>query len=200
MCIGGSGGDGGAAAERKLKEEERQGRIREGDAAIDSRFASFDDSFYDARRKAYSDYANPQVTDQYEDAFKDLTLALADSNLLNSSAGARKRADLEKKRQELIRNVGQKGNEYANQARANIEAAKSDLRSQNMNIANPTLVAANAETRARQLNEVPVFDPMINLFAGVTEGLATQADLERRGKNRYDNPLFNFGGSGTVKS
>ena len=200
MCIGGSVGDGGAAAERRRQEEARQGRIREGDAAIDKQFAGFDDNFYDARRKAYSDYANPQVTDQYEDAFKDLTLALADSNLLNSSAAARRRADLEKKRQELIRTVGQKGNEYANQARSSIESAKSDLRSQNMNIANPTLVAANAQSRAQQLNEVPVFDPMINLFAGVTEGLATQADLERRGKNRFDSPLFNFGGSGTVKS
>jgi len=197
MCMG-SVGDGGAAAERRRQEEERQGRIREGDTAIDKRFASFDDSFYDNRRKSYSDYANPQVADQYQDAFKNLTLSLADNNLLNSSAGARRRADLEKKRQELIRNVGQKGNEYANNARASIEAAKSDLRSQNMNIANPTLVAANAETRARQLNEVPVFDPMINLFAGVTEGLATQADLERRTKNR-EGPLFNFGGSGTVK-
>lgn len=199
MCMA-SGGDGGAAAERRRQEEERQGRIREGDTAIDKQFASFDDSFYDNRRKAYSDYANPQVADQYQDAFKNLTLSLADNNLLNSSAGARRHADLEKKRQELIRTVGQKGNEYANNARASIEAAKSDLRSQNMNIANPTLVAANAETRARQLNEVPVFDPMINLFAGVTEGLATQADLERRGKNRHDSPLFNYSGSGTVKS
>tara|TARA_R100000406_G_scaffold55059_1_gene37726 strand:- start:510 stop:1109 length:600 start_codon:yes stop_codon:yes gene_type:complete len=199
MCMGGSRGDGGAA-ERRRAEEERQARIRAGDAKITDQFKGFDDAFYDNRRNAYLDFAKPQVTDQYEDAFKQLTLALADSNLLNSSAAARRRGDLLKKKGEYERQIGSKANEYANTARSQVEAAKSDLRSQNMNIANPTLVAANAAQRARSLNEVPVFDPLVNLFAGAAEGLSTQADLERRGKNRYDSGLFDFKGSGTVKS
>jgi len=199
MCLGGSRGDGGAA-ERRRAEEERQARIRAGAAKITDQFKGFDDAFYDNRRNAYLDFAKPQVTDQYEDAFKQLTLALADSNLLNSSAAARRRADLLKKKGEYERQIGSKANEYANTARSQVESAKSDLRSQNMNIANPTLVAANAAQRARSLNEVPVFDPLINLFAGAAEGLSTQADLERRGKNRYDSGLFEFKGSSSVKS
>lgn len=198
MCMGGTAGDGGAA-ERRKAEEERQARIRQGNKAIDSAFSGFDDSFYDARRGAYLDFATPQATNQYEDAFKELTLALADNNLLNSSAAARRRAKLLERKGEIERNIGSKANEYANTARSQVGKAKTDLQSQNMNIANPTLVAANAAQRAQALNEIPTFDPLINLFAGAAEGLATQADLERRGKNRYDSPLFNFGGSGTVK-
>ena len=138
MCMGGSRGDGGAA-ERRRAEEERQARIRAGDAKITDQFKGFDDAFYDNRRNAYLDFAKPQVTDQYEDAFKQLTLALADSNLLNSSAAARRRGDLLKKKGEYERQIGSKANEYANTARSQVESAKSDLRSQNMNIANPTL-------------------------------------------------------------
>ena len=197
MCIGGSRGDGGAA-ERRRAEEERQARIRAGDAKITDQFKGFDDAFYDNRRNAYLDFAKPTVTDQYQDAFKQLTLALADSNLLNSSAGARRRADLLKKKGEYERQIGSKANEYANTARSQVESAKSDLRSQNMNIANPTLVAENAAQRARSLNEVPVFDPLVNLFAGAAEGLSTQADLEKRTKARYPNVLFDPKSSGRV--
>lgn len=197
MCMGGSRGDGGAA-ERRRAEEERQARIRAGDAKITDQFKGFDDAFYDNRRNAYLDFAKPQVTDQYEDAFKQLTLALADSNLLNSSAAARRRGDLLKKKGEYERQIGGKANEYANTARSQVESAKSDLRSQNMNIANPTLVAANAAQRARSLNEIPVFDPLVNLFAGAAEGLSTQADLEKRTKARYPNVLFDSKSSGKV--
>ena len=62
---------------------------------------------------------------------------------------------------------------------------------QNMNLANPALVASQAATRAELLNQLPVYEPLIDLFASATEGLATQADLERRGKARYPNVLFN---------
>lgn len=199
MCIGGSRGDGGAA-EAKRAEEARQARIRKGSSAIDDQFSQFDDAFYDKRKSDYLNYAKPQAQSQYEDAFKDLTLKLAEQNLLNSSAGARRRAKLLERRGEIERQIGSSANELANNARSNIQAAKSDLQNQNINIANPSLVASNAAARAQQLNQTPTFDPLINLFANAAEGLATQADLERRGKNRYNTPLFNFGGSGKVVS
>ena len=199
MCIGGNAGDGGAA-ERRKAEEERQARIRQGNKSIDSAFSGFDDNFYNKRRDSYLEFATPQATDQYQDAFQKLTLALADSNLLNSSAAARRRGRLLKTKGEIERKIGSKANEYANTARSQIGKAKTDLQSQNMNIANPTLVAANAAQRAQALNEVPTFDPLINLFANASEGLATQADLERRSKARYPNVLFESKGSGKVVS
>jgi len=189
MCMGGGGGDGGAA-ERKRQEEERQGRIRAGNKAINDTFGQFDDDFYKGRREAYTSYAQPQINQQYEDAFEELRKTLAASNLSQSSIAARRRGRLEEQLGEMTRKMNLTGEDYSNKARANIESARSGLQSQNMNMADPALASANALTRAQQLNEVPVFDPLVNLFASAAEGLATQADLERRSKSRYDTGLF----------
>jgi len=194
MCMGGGGGDGGAA-ERKRQEEERQGRIRAGNTAINDTFGQFDDNFYTGRREAYTSYAQPQINQQYEDAFEKLRKTLAASNLSQSSIAARRRGRLEEQLGEMTRKMNLKGQEYENKARGDIETARSGLQSQNMNMADPALASANALTRAQQLNEVPVFDPLVNLFASASEGLATQADLERRGKNRYDSGLFSTNSS-----
>lgn len=189
MCMGGGGGDGGAA-ERKRQEEERQGRIRAGNTAINDTFSQFDDDFYKGRREAYTSYAQPQINQQYEDAFEELRKTLAASNLSQSSIAARRRGRLEEQLGEMTRKMNLTGEDYSNKARANIESARSGLQSQNMNMADPALASANALTRAQQLNEVPVFDPLVNLFASAAEGLATQADLERRTKARYPTGLF----------
>jgi len=198
MCTGGSGGDGGAA-ERAKQEQERQARIRTGNKAINDTFSQFDDDFYQGRREAYTSYAQPQVKDQYEDAFEKLRKALAASNLTQSSIAARRRGRLEQELGKMTTKMNLTGEEYANKARKDIESARTGLQSQNMNMADPALASANALNRAQQLNEVPVFDPLINLFANASEGLATQADLERRGKNRYDSGLFSTGSSASIK-
>lgn len=199
MCFGGGGGDGGAAEQRR-QEEERQARVREGKDAIDMSFSQFDPAFYEGRSQAYLDYATPQLDDQFKEATRDLTLALARSGLLNSSVKARRFADLKKDFDMQSRGIADKANEYSNQARSSIESAKSDLYSQNQNIADPTLAAASAASRAQSLTQLPAFSPLGALFAGVTEGIATQMDLERRNKNRYNlSGLFNAGDSSSIK-
>ena len=201
MCFG----DGGAgamrdeAARQRAEEEARQGRIREGRKKIDDAFSGFDDKFYGDREKSYLDYATPQLDDQYNDAVSELTLALARSNLLNSSARARKFADLQKQYGIQARGVADKAKEYGSGARKSIEASKADLQSQNMSLADPALIAANAANRALALTELPPYSPLGALFVGATEGLATQADLERRNKNRYDlSGLFGTSNSSKV--
>jgi hypothetical protein len=188
MCFG----DGGAgamrdeAARQRAEEEARQGRIREGRKKIDEAFSGFDDNFYSDREKSYLDYATPQLDDQFEDAVSDLTLALARSNLLNSSARARKFKDLQKSYGLQARNIADKAKEYGSGARRSVESAKADLQSQNMSLADPSLIAANAANRALAMTELPPYSPLGALFVGATEGLATQADLENRQKNRYN--------------
>ena len=195
MCMGG-GGDGGAAERQRQEEEARQARIREGKAAIESKFAGFDDDFYDSRRTSYLDYANPQLEDQFKDATRELTLALARSGLLNSSAKARRFGDLKKQYDTQARAIADKATQYENQSRSAIGAAKSDLLTQNQSLADPTLAAANAQNRAENLTKLPAFSPLGLLFAGITDGIATQASLEARNKNRYNlSGLFNAGSS-----
>ena len=199
MCLASGGGDGGAS-ERARQEEERQARIRVGNSSINDTFGQFDDDFYKGRSDAYTTYAQPQITQQYEDAFEKLRKTLASSNLSQSSMAARRRGRLEQELGDITRKMNLTGQEYANKARSDIESARSGLQSQNMNMADPSLASANALNRAQQLNEVPVFDPITNLFASVTEGLATQADLEKRSKARYPSGLFSTGSSASIKS
>lgn len=197
MCMGGRGGDGGAA-ERRRQEEERQGRIREGRDKIDTTFAQFDQPFYDQRRQSYIDYATPQLDDQFKDASRDLLLALTRSGLQNSSARARRFGDLQKQYDQHARSVGNTALDFENRARSSIGSAKNDLYSQNQNLADPSMVAQSAMSRANNLTQLPAYDPLVGLFEGITAGIATQADLERRGKARMNTGLFSTGDSSKV--
>tara|TARA_B100000965_G_scaffold55117_2_gene41551 strand:+ start:6121 stop:6732 length:612 start_codon:yes stop_codon:yes gene_type:complete len=203
MCFG----DGGAGAMRdeasrqRAEEEARQGRIRTGRKKIDDTFSSFDDKFYDKRRQSYLDYANPQLDDQYKKAVSELTLALARNSLSNSSVAARKNAELQKQQGIQARAVADKAREYETGTRSAVNMAKSDLNTQNMSLADPTLIGQSAANRAIALTDLPAYSPLGNLFANATAGLATQMDLERRDKNRYNlSGLFGSSDSSKVVS
>jgi hypothetical protein len=196
MCISsGASAAKKSADEQRAEEEARQGRIRTGKTNIEDKFSGFDDAFYDNRRKSYLDYANPQYDNQLKDATRELTLALARSGLLNSSVKSRRFADLQREADMQKRAIGDKALDFSNQARKAIGAAKADLLTQNQSLADPTLIANQAANRAEAMTALPPYSPLGQLFASATEGLATQAELERRGKNRYTSGLFNFGGS-----
>jgi len=186
-------------AERQRQLEiERQNRITEGRASIDDAFGQFGDSFYQGRSQAYQDYATPQLEDQYQDSMRSLVAALARSGNLQSSTRAEKMADLQEQYNQQKLNILNTGMDYANSARSNIDAARNELYTQNQSLADPNLISGNAAARAAQLNQMPSFSPLGQLFADFTQGLSTQADLERRQVNKYNtDTLFNNVTSGT---
>lgn len=197
MC-GGGGGDGGAAeearrqrAEAEQRERERQERIAAGNAAINDTFSKFDDNFYGGRRQAYIDYATPQLQDEYERAAKDLSLALARAGLGQSSEAANRRADLQKRFDLATNTIANTARDYETQARGSLEGARGDLLNLSASAADPTLVAQNAVARANTISQLPAFNPLGSLLGDLTTGLATQAQLERRGLAKYDTGLFN---------
>lgn len=201
MCLG----DGGrraqqAEAERQRAEEEaRQGRVREGADAINTAFAGYDDDFYKGITQNYLDYARPQVEDQFKDAARQLRINLARNAMLDSSVNVDRKAKLQEDFDKAMREQSLKGKEYANITQKNLEAAKTDLLSQNQNIADPVLIAQSAANRANAAAELPPYSPLGELFAGAAEGFATQLELEQRKKNRYTRPeLFQFSGSSRI--
>lgn len=196
MC--GGGGDGGAAdearrqrAEAEKRETDRRDRIAAGNKAIDETFGQFNDDFYNNRRKAYVDYAAPQLQDEYEQAAKQLSLALSRAGLGQSSEAATRRADLQKRFDLANNTIANTGRDYENDARTKLEGARGDLLTLSSQSADPTLVAQNAISRANTINSAPAFNPLGSLLGDLTTGLATQAQLERRGMSRYDTGLFN---------
>lgn len=201
MCLG----DGGRAAQQleaekqRADEEARQGRVREGADKINETFAGYDDDFYKGITQNYLDYATPQVEDQFQDAARQLRINLARNSMLNSSVNVDRKAKLQEDFDKAMRDQSMKGKQFANSTQQNLEAAKTDLLSQNQNIADPVLIAQSAANRASAAAELPPYSPLGDLFAGAAEGFATQLELEQRKKNRYTRPeLFTFGGSSKV--
>jgi len=202
MCFGG-GGDSflqDEYARQRAEEEARQGRITEGKAAIDSAMAGYDDNFYAGQAQNYMDYAAPQIEDQYTDAMRSLTRALSRSGLSQSSVAAERKAKLQETLSNAQVDAARQGEAFANDTRSALAGVKNNLLAQNQSLADPTLIASMAANQSNAASQLPSYNPVAQIFADATAGLATQSQLEARGKNRYDMAeLFNLnGGSGRV--
>lgn len=194
--MGGSNSGAREARMARADEAARQERIRQGTQRIGTVFDSqFNDQFFDGRRQAYVDYATPQVEDQFADAQKQLTFALARGGNLNSSARAEKAADLQKRFDITTQEVADKGLSYANEARSAVEGARSDLVGM-LNATGDAEGAANsAISRASALSQPAAFSPLTQLFSDFTAGLGQQAALERAAafSGGQVQPRFNTG-------
>lgn len=196
MCK--SGGDGGAAEAQRAREAERQANIRLGAESINSAFSSFNDEFYNTRETDYLDYALPQLDEQYEDARSELILSLARNGRLQSSVRGDKIAELQKKYDLQRQAIQSQATGFANDARSSVANSRANLISQNNAIADPSQVGSLAASSAQALQASPTFSPLGTVFQNVTAGLATQADLERRGKAAVDTGIFTTKGPGSA--
>jgi hypothetical protein len=197
MCLGG-GGDSFLQEEyarQRAEEEARQGRITAGKAAIDSAMAGYDDDFYAGQAQNYMDYATPQIEDQYTDAMRSLTRALARNGTNQSSMAAERKAKLQTKLNNAQVDAARQGEAFANDTRTALAGVKNNLISQNQSLADPTLIASMAANQSNAASQLPSYNPVAQIFADATSGLATQSQLEARGKNRYDMAeLFSLNG------
>lgn len=171
-----------SAAQSRADEEARQARIRQGTESINGTFDSqFNDDYFNARRDAFLNYANPQLNDQYTKAQKELTYALDRSGTLDSSVRADKQSELQKLYETNRRSVADQALGYSSQARNNIEDARAGLIS-TLNATGDASNAANqALSRAQALSQPDTYSPLAQLFTTFTNTLGTQAANERAG-------------------
>lgn len=177
--------DPGAAARRQAEEDRkreaaRQMAVRDGTQRVDDIFGSqFNDDFYGKRRQAFLDYANPQLESQYGDARKALTYSLARAGTLDSSIRADKFGELQRLYDQNRQQVGDQALSYENDARSNVEGARSGLISTLNSTYDTEGVANSALTRAQALSAPAQFSPLSQLFSSFTSGLGQQAAQER---------------------
>jgi hypothetical protein len=176
--MGGSRGDSGAG-EARAREEARQASIRAGMSRIDEAFNAFNDDFFEGRRKAYVDYALPQLDEQWADAQQELTYALQRGSLLNSSAGAEKLADARRDYDRQKQAIEATGMDYSNQARGDVERNRSDIIAQLNATADPSAAAQAAANRAAMLSASPAFQPLGQLFQNITANIGAQLEAKR---------------------
>lgn len=174
MCTGGGGGDGGAAQAR-ADEAARQARIKEGVSSIDKNFAGFDQGFYANRAKAYTNFANPQLADQYARTQQNLTYNLARQGLTASSEAARNAGELQRQYNDSRAMIAAKGMDAANDARQQVEQNRSELISQLNATGDPATAANSALNRASMLAQQQSFSPLGQLFSNTTGLLGNAA-------------------------
>ena len=140
---------------------------------------SFGEDFFAGRKKAFMDYASPQLEDQYGDAQKELTFALARNGTLDSSIRGQKAGELQKTYDLNKQQVADKALSYETDARNSVEDARSNLIA-TLNATGDAQGAANsALSRAAALSQAPAYSPLTNLFGDFTSTLGTQAALEK---------------------
>jgi len=157
-------------------EAKRQGRIKAGMADIDKTFGQFDPTFYGNRARAYTEWGVPQVDDQYKEAADQLKYALVRQyGTTQTSEAAKRQALLARKYTEARTGVAQSAEDYASQAKADVERERNALVSQLQSTADPE-AAAQAAVKSSELLQAPkTYSPLGSLFSDVTAGLASGA-------------------------
>jgi hypothetical protein len=168
-------GGSGPSAEQQFAEMLANGGLYSGTAKT----GGFDDAFYQKRRQAYIDYAKPQLDDQYGDAQKQLTFALARTGNLDSSVRGQKAADLQKQYDLNQQQIADQALASETDARNAVEDARANLIA-TLNATGDAEGAANsALARAAALSQPAAFSPLSSLFADFTSALGTKAAADR---------------------
>ncbi|MBZ9706062.1 hypothetical protein LB543_04925 [Mesorhizobium sp. ESP7-2] len=153
----------------------------------------FDDNFYNGRKQAYLDYADPQLESQYGDANKQLTFSLARGGLLDSSVRGDKLGDLQKLYDTQKQAVADKALSYETGARNSVEDARSNLISTLNATGDAEGAAKSALARSSALTQPDAYSPLGQLFTDFTNGLGIQAAQERSYAAGGAKPLYNTG-------
>ena len=201
MCLGG-GSDGADKAAKKAAqaaaaaEAKRKKAIEEGRLRIDQEFSKFDPAYFQQIGDAYNSYYLPQLSDQYEDARKNLTFGLARKGILASSAAT---DELGKARTEFDRQrvrIGSQAQDRVSQAKADVEQNRSDLYALNEAAADPNATQTMAASRAASIQPQQGLSPLENVFASFLNSPATSTLAYQYAANRPISPtVFNPGSS-----
>jgi len=158
MCLGGgnAGKDAAAQAQReaddsRVREEQRQARIKEGRGNIDTQFKGFDDNYYNKYKDTYLETTMPQVEEQATDARKELIYSLERAGLRNSSVAGEQASDLEQKVAEQKGAQVSKANSAAQDLRNTVGESRSAAERDLMLTEDPTRAANDALARTDTL-------------------------------------------------
>lgn len=180
--MGKKGGTDTAAEAKAAREAEaaRQAKIREGTSQINTLFdGQFNDAFFDGRRDSFTNYALPQLNDQYGDALKQLTFALDRRGALDSSSRVNMQSRLERQRALQEQDIKSKALDYAGGARSDIEGSRAELIAA-LNATGDVESAVNGATaRAKALSAVPAYSPLAAMFSDFTSTIGQEAAAQR---------------------
>lgn len=158
-----------AAAE----EAKRQERIKQGMGEIEKSFSGFTPEFYQKTARGYTEYALPELEDQFKEAADQLKFGLARKfGTTQSSFAAKKQAELQKRYAEQSTNLAKRAQDYASQAQADVERERGALTSQLQSTADPASAAQMAVKQSELLQAPRNYEPLGDLFTDITADFA----------------------------
>lgn len=146
--------------------------VGKGKSSIDKAFEQFTPDYFDKYRKSYVDAYNPQLRDQYGLAKDQLTSALADRDILESTPGANAFGQLSKTLENGEADIGNKAMDAENTLKGTVSNTKTGLYTLNSAAADPYTVAAQAQAQSGAITAPTSFGPLGNVFAGALQPFA----------------------------
>lgn len=169
------------AAAMRAEEEARQARVTQGTKNINTIFnRQFTPAFYSEIADSYMNFATPQLTDQHQDANRQLIYDLARGGKLDSSTRATQAGE----QQELFslgkQQIADQALEQKNAAKNSVEDARAALIGQ-VNATGDATGATNAARARLSALSQPAgnFSPIPDMFAGFTSTLGQRYAQER---------------------
>jgi hypothetical protein len=161
MSFGGS--NSGDAATQLYNQQ--QGAITQGLGQLNQTFSGFTPQFYQQRAQDYTNFAMPQLNQQYQQNQQGLQSNLANQGILNSSAAQSLSSQLGGQYRLGQQNILNQGQQQAQQLQSNVANTQAQLTNQLTQSANPSSVAGAAVNAASQYSAPSAFAPIGNLFS-----------------------------------
>ena len=169
--------DAAAAYEAEIKRKTDESRD-----AINAVFDKFGQEDYDKVRNARTSFEDIELKDQYAKGLEELEFALA-RNGRKGKTNIRMRADAAKdwKKQKMLsaRRANQDV-EGVGGYKAQILQAREKMHGLNIGNADPAYMADQANRSAGLINAPATYQPLVDVFTSITDGLATQQEINDR--------------------
>jgi hypothetical protein len=180
MCGGGSAAaDSARESERQFnyqkeqqrqaeqRELERQQKLKDGSAQVNSMYDGFDQSYFDNIRNNYvNDFANPQIAQQEQRDALAAKFGLARSGNLQSSAAAKQFADIAQIYGQTRVDAASRGQSLAEQRRADIENNRRSTLTALQASENPEIAVASAARAQEAYTVSPAAVAITDLLGG----------------------------------
>jgi len=136
-------------------------------APTNQSFEGFQPEFFRQREKAYTDFALPQLGDQYRTNNAALTYGMSNRGLTGGSVDQEARFGLEKIMGQGRQQIADTGIQQANQLRTDIEGSRQQATQQLYQTGDPTQATQSAISAAAGFQRPSTYTPLANMFSNL---------------------------------
>lgn len=155
------------AGAAQATENKRQAAIKQGTQSINQAYAGFTPGFYQQRAQAYTDYALPQLSQQYGQMKNQIGFNVANRGYFGGSAANKQISDLNQQMGVQKQGIVDAGITQAQQLQNQVEQQRNTLLGQLYQSADPGQVGQQATATAASFQYPTPVAPLGNMFANL---------------------------------